>query len=80
MNQTRLTVTAPSLHDPGDVTATVILDSGQALKASPEAWLGITSLLSSAIRKKWGRLDALEWSAEPIGPQVRLASLNGVAL
>ncbi len=83
MNQTRLLATAPTDHarPPGpSVTAAVIVDSGQLQTASFDAWRDLTVLVGSVIRKKGGDVQAIEWSAEPVGPQVRLVALNGARL
>jgi hypothetical protein len=84
VNHTRLVVTAPSAHPstPGPVTATVTVDTATLESASGEAWLGMTTLLGSVIRKKGGSTDRTTWtwSAEPIGPQLRLVTVNGARL
>lgn len=78
MNQTRLTATAPSPGGP--VQATVIVDSVQLERATREAWDSLAGLVGSVILRKGGDRSAITWTAEPVGPQVRLVAVNGSLL
>lgn len=78
MNHTRLTVSTPD-----GVTASVVVDTDKLRTATWEAYDGLTRLLAGVIRKKTGQLadpSAWTWSAEPVGPQLRLVAVNGAVL
>jgi hypothetical protein len=75
MNQTRVTATTPD-----GTTAALTVDTGQLANASPAAWDNLETLIRSVLRRKGADPDLAEWSAQPIGPQVRLVTLNGAVL
>lgn len=83
VNQTKIQATAPRVdHLPGITTPEVVetflvVDSGAFAKASAEAIADLQVLLRAVIRKRGGDPEAITWSAEPIGPQVRLAAVDG---
>lgn len=80
--QTRLIAQAPKLGDPlgGNATATVVVDSTKFAEASPVALQGLEDLLLASIRARGGDPAAVTYTAEPIGPQIRLVAVNGARL
>lgn len=93
--QTKITATAPTVADPAaqltldgsaeplpaeSATAHLIVDSAAFRRAGGQAVEDLQTLLRAAITRKGGDPDRVVWTAEPIGPQIELAAVNGRTL
>lgn len=89
VGQTKIMATAPLAEevqrfdgrDPGlSVTVHLVVDSAVYRKAEPRAHADLQTLMTAAVRRRGGDPEKIVWSAEPIGPQIELATVNGRTL
>lgn len=84
--QTRISATAPA-PIPGDpplfdqeVSAHLVVETRALRRAEPQAFADLQTLLRASIIRKGGDPERITWTAEPVGPQIELAAVNGRTL
>lgn len=88
IGQTKITATAPLRaeelqrrpikgSDVQPAVAHLVVDSDAFAKASPEAIADLQTLLRAVIIRRGGDTDRIVYTAEPVGPQIKLAAVNG---
>jgi hypothetical protein len=80
MSALRITATAPAVLPGADeVSSTVTVDQTK-YDASPEGVARLAELLTAAVLKRGGDVSRITFTAEPIGPRIRLVAVNGKLL
>lgn len=93
--QTKITATAPKVDGPASqltldggaeplpedhAIAHLVVDTAAFKRSSVQGLEDIQTLLRAAIAKRGGDPSRIVWTAEPIGPQIELATINGRTL
>lgn len=77
IGQTKITASVPSADETRPIVAHLVVDSAAFRNARPEAIADLQTLLRAVIVRRGGDPDRIVWSAEPVGPQIELAAVNG---
>lgn len=86
MNQLKVTATAPARActflidgEPLEVVSKfIVVDSTAFAEAHPAGLETVVGYVRTAIELAGGDPDRIVWSAEPVGPQLRLVPTDGI--